>query len=591
MKKSNLISTQQTITYTHELPYQARKDLCDLLDFDDSCRRLGGEFMGLDSITLGLVEQAIQRKGSRTEELLKILDLENKKINELYTLLERMNHRRAMEILRPFLSSTGLPKQPIMRQAQRSPSEPKQSVNPFPEKCHRGGDIAPEQFVGNSNVALDMIVRKAIVANGTTMGQNEINPTSLNQVKKRTSLNDQCVIDQLRLIMQITYEELRLATGDFSESNILGNGGFASVYRGVWKGTDVAIKRLRCNLMDQALNELTILNSYRIDNILPIYGISFDGPEACLVYQFMVNGSLDDRLSCKNNSKPLNWNQRATIGEGIAKGLFYLHTLRSKPIVHGDVKSANVLLDAQFIPKLGDFGLSRQDASDGTHCTVSSIHGTSVYLPPEYLRHKMLSSAVDVYSYGIVMLEMATGRRAYDGKRLLIDLVEDEMRSTAHNQISYNLKDPRLKNNTQTDLKIWYELLIKLGLACANKNKRKRPDMARILEYFANFRTRETRSAELAMMNIKQSISQTSDCTGFRVAGDLRVGGTQEMTTVEAKSRPREDQPEVVSLMDVDIEQANHDKASEDDCPPVEPIIPLLTELGIVQGDDYSTER
>src|SRR5699024_4649880 len=106
--------------------------------------------------------------------------------------------------------------------------------------------------------------------------------------------------------------------------------------------------------------ELRVLNCCRIDNILPLYAVALDGPEPCLVYQYMSNGSLEDRLLCKGNTSPLTWLQRAKIGEGIARALNFLHTLKGNPFVHGDVKSANILLDAVFEPKLGDFGLARK---------------------------------------------------------------------------------------------------------------------------------------------------------------------------------------------------------------------------------------
>lgn len=469
--------------------------------------------------------------------------------------------------------------------------------------------------------------------------------------RKRTSISDQEVVNQLRLIMQITYNELKQASNSFAQTNILGNGGFASVYRGNWKGTDVAIKRLKCNLMDQALNELTILNSYRIDNILPIYGISIDGPEACLVYQFMANGSLEDRLSCKKGTRPLTWAQRAHIGEGVAKGLFYLHTLRDKPLVHGDVKSANVLLDSQFVPKLGDFGLARQvfkaknpQSELCTHCTVSSIHGTSVYLPSEYLRHKILSPAVDVYSYGIVLLEMATGKRAYDGKKLLIDLVEDETRSMSTGQINYNLKDYRLTDETQSDRIIWLELLIKLGLNCAHKIKKRRPDMGKVLSRFVDFRSSSdsARGATLSSINgtILSGFGSTTVCT--TTPGDLnhstppqnygpdwqqqqhqqQVVAHQQPIARTPQFNPEQDQVSLVGhvtpvtnqslkLMSVEEEETyqevdnvspiadlttgEHDRAvriNSDQLKDlqseraVEDMIPLLTELGIVANQD-----
>lgn len=604
----NKLGTFDSAMYTHNLPYGIRKSICNLLDADGLWRRLGGQFLGLNTTDLTLIGQAYMRNGSPTEELLNKLDSANVKVTELCSFLRQMNHNRALEILRPYnndqsvvdsiMSATlyapiptsldtptpSFIEQPaIMADEQTHYGQPQddwlfageqqyhpQNVNVnhnsvYPNRHdlmaaknqnilmdHQRNDLhlqleqiqqlqsrpqvqhEEQQQQLQRNLALDKQQGSSSCHNRNLANFDRQQPMRLDNQqaqdklpdpgeeivrmacannRKRTSISDQEVVNQLRLIMQITYKELKQASNDFSTSNILGNGGFASVYRGNWKGTDVAIKRLKCNLMDQALNELTILNSYRIDNILPIYGISIDGPEACLVYQFMANGSLEDRLSCKRGTPPLSWTQRAFIGEGVAKGLFYLHTLRDKPLVHGDVKSANVLLDSQFVPKLGDFGLARQvfkarnpQSELCTHCTVSSIHGTSVYLPSEYLRHKILSPAVDVYSYGIVLLEMATGKRAYDGKKLLIDLVEDETRSMSPNKISQSLKDPRPANETQTDFAIWYELLIKLGLNCAHKIKKKRPDMGKVLSRFVDFRSSSESTRGDTSNPIKRSI-------------------------------------------------------------------------------------
>lgn len=543
---------------THQLPYAIRRDICDLLDSDLSWKILGGQFIGLDSTQLALISQAYMRNSSPTEELLNKLDSANTSISDFCYYLEQMKHSRACEILKPYLEvrqtllrscidkDSGLTtcmldkvttletptpsfvEQPaaILDCDEQHLFDPRQWIQD-PTRLNKHPHIPDNENVQHENPPLKCHKTQPNQYQNDQPAKkhqkNEPNPDPGEEIvrmacannRKRTSISDQEVVNQLRLIMQINYNELKQASDDFSDANIIGNGGFASVYQGNWKGTDVAIKRLKCNLMDQALNELTILNSYRIDNILPIYGISIDGPEACLVYQFMANGSLEDRLSCKKGTPPLSWHQRSLIGEGVAKGLYYLHTLRDKPLVHGDVKSANVLLDSQFVPKLGDFGLARQvfrgknpQTELCTHCTVSSIHGTSVYLPPEYLRHKILSPAVDVYSYGIVLLEMATGRRAYDGKQLLIDLVEDETRSMSMGQISYSLKDARLTNDTQDGLKIWYELLIKLGLNCSDKIKKKRLDMGQVLSKFADFRTSSDSSLATSQNKIS-SISST----------------------------------------------------------------------------------
>ena len=108
------------------------------------------------------------------------------------------------------------------------------------------------------------------------------------------------------------------------------------------------------------MGELRILHAIRHDNILPLYGYALDGSFPCLVYQYMPNGSLEDRLVCRQGTYPINWEMRLNISRGTARGLQFLHTIRGTPLIHGDIKSANILLDKNFEPKIGDFGLARE---------------------------------------------------------------------------------------------------------------------------------------------------------------------------------------------------------------------------------------
>lgn len=112
--------------------------------------------------------------------------------------------------------------------------------------------------------------------------------------------------------------------------------------------------------LEQSFREIKILNSRAHENILPLYAYSIDGEAPCLVYQFMQNGSLEDRLLLKHGTEPLTWLQRHEIAKGTARGLQYLHTIGDKPLIHGDIKSANILLDKNFEAKIGDFGLARE---------------------------------------------------------------------------------------------------------------------------------------------------------------------------------------------------------------------------------------
>ena len=175
------------------------------------------------------------------------------------------------------------------------------------------------------------------------------------------------VSDSNVMLVKIGFEQLKAACGGFARSNIIGKGGFGEVYRGKWNGQDVAVKRIleekrkkvskdafeKC--VNQAITELHALHNYPAENILPLMAFSFNltfETDPCLVYQYMPNGSVSDRLKCRNNSNPLTWMQRANIALGTARGLTHLHSI---PIIHGDIKSGNILLDKHFEPKIGDF--------------------------------------------------------------------------------------------------------------------------------------------------------------------------------------------------------------------------------------------
>lgn len=126
--------------------------------------------------------------------------------------------------------------------------------------------------------------------------------------------------------------------------------------------------------LEQSFKEITILNSLPHENILQIFAYSINGEVPCLVYKRMINGSLEDRLRMKHGTAPLNWVQRQDIAKGVARGLQYLHTIYKNPLIHGDIKSANILLDKNFEPKIGDFGLARAGSSDDSIVVSFSIN-------------------------------------------------------------------------------------------------------------------------------------------------------------------------------------------------------------------------
>lgn len=304
----------------------------------------------------------------------------------------------------------------------------------------------------------------------------------------------------------LSFEELREATDNFSPHRILGRGGYGVVYMATLKHSTVAVKRISCpsktaqnnpgsnqvseeekGRWRQSLMELRISALYRHDNILPLYGHSFDGPEPCLVYQYMPMGSLEDRLLCKKiwgqeqKSFPLSWPQRMNIMVGASRGLNFLHTVSKEPLIHGDVKSGNILLDSYLEPKLGDFGLSRRgqvEVPKGAPPLIAShIKGTLAYLPPEFIRSKHLSSKLDVYSFGVVLFEVATGFRAYSDRRSPENLVD----------YIFSVCDDRSKLHSLADAKALpviggiSDLFFAVGIRCCQRDPQNRLSSGEVL--------------------------------------------------------------------------------------------------------------
>ncbi|GFP86856.1 L-type lectin-domain containing receptor kinase ix.1 [Phtheirospermum japonicum] len=212
---------------------------------------------------------------------------------------------------------------------------------------------------------------------------------------------------------KFSYNELVLATTNFSEEGKLGEGGFGGVYRGFLRETDsyIAVKRVsrgsKQGLKEYA-SEVTIISQLRHRNLVQLIGWCHQRRELLLVYEFMPNGSLDSHLF--KSKSILTWQVRYKIAQGLASALLYLHEEWERCVVHRDIKSSNIMLDSNFNAKLGDFGLARLvDHEKGSQTTV--LAGTMGYMAPECVITGRASKESDVYSFGIVLLEIACGRR------------------------------------------------------------------------------------------------------------------------------------------------------------------------------------
>ncbi|GLT54506.1 hypothetical protein SLA2020_276980 [Shorea laevis] len=222
-----------------------------------------------------------------------------------------------------------------------------------------------------------------------------------------------------------SFKQLHSATSGFSKSNVVGHGGFGLVYRGVLSdGRKVAIK-----LMDQPGKqgeeefkvEVELLGRLHSPYLLALLGYCSDNNHKLLVYEFMVNGGLQEHLypasSTKVLSLKLDWETRLRIALEAAKGLEYLHEHVSPPVIHRDFKSSNILLDKNFHAKVSDFGLAKLGSEKAGGHVSTRVLGTQGYVAPEYALTGHLTTKSDVYSYGVVLLELLTGRVPVDMKR------------------------------------------------------------------------------------------------------------------------------------------------------------------------------
>ncbi|KAF3331896.1 serine/threonine-protein kinase CDL1-like protein [Carex littledalei] len=220
---------------------------------------------------------------------------------------------------------------------------------------------------------------------------------------------------------KFTLRQMVVATSNFAEANLIGEGGFGRVYKGqLVCGQTVAIKQLKKTGMEgthEFVVECLMLLLLHHPNLVSLIGYCAEGDQRILVYEHMAQGSLENHLfDLPPNSKPLDWSTRLKIATGAARGLQYLHEVKP-PVIYRDLKSSNILLDNEFNPKLSDFGLAKLGPTgDSTHVSTR-VMGTYGYCAPDYYMSGKLSVKSDVYSFGVVLLELITGRKAYDMSR------------------------------------------------------------------------------------------------------------------------------------------------------------------------------
>ncbi|CAN6326545.1 unnamed protein product [Urochloa humidicola] len=256
-----------------------------------------------------------------------------------------------------------------------------------------------------------------------------------------------------------TFRELATATKNFRSDCLLGEGGFGRVYKGkLENGQLVAVKQLDLNGFQgnrEFLVEVLMLSLLHHPNLVNLVGYCADGDQRLLVYEYMALGSLAEHLlDVTPEQVPLSWHIRMKIAHGTAKGLEYLHEKANPPVIYRDLKSPNILLDEEYNPKLSDFGLAKLGPVEGKTHISTRVMGTYGYCAPEYIRTGQLTVKTDVYSFGVFLLELITGRRAVDSSRppseqVLVNWAKPMLKDRKRYS---ELVDPLLREYSETDL-------------------------------------------------------------------------------------------------------------------------------------------
>ncbi|XP_021294089.1 putative receptor-like protein kinase At4g00960 [Herrania umbratica] len=290
--------------------------------------------------------------------------------------------------------------------------------------------------------------------------------------------------------LQFDFATVLVATNNFSDANKLGQGGFGAVYKGqLPNGQKIAVKRLSRGSEQGDLefkNEVLLVAKLQHRNLVRLLGFCLEGQERLLIYEFVPNASLDHFIFDPIKRAQLDWETRYKIIAGIARGLLYLHEDSRLRIIHRDLKASNILLDIDMIPKIADFGMARLFGQDESQANTSRIVGTYGYMAPEYVINGQFSIKSDVFSFGVLLLEIISGQKS---NRFHYEETEEYLLNFAWRNwregTALNLIDPTLSDGSRDEIM----RCIHIGLLCVQENVASRPTMASVVFMLNSFST------------------------------------------------------------------------------------------------------
>ncbi|KAL6582723.1 mitogen activated protein kinase [Orobanche minor] len=335
---------------------------------------------------------------------------------------------------------------------------------------------------GSDNDSMKITVAGSCVGVGALTGPHTVSASETSDIQMIEAGN-----------MVISIQVLRNVTNNFSQANILGRGGFGTVYKGeLHDGTKIAVKRMECGVITgtgtaEFKSEIAVLTKVRHRHLVALLGYCLEGNEKLLVYEYMPQGTLSRHLFnwVDEGLQPLEWTRRLTVALDVARGVEYLHGLAHQSFIHRDLKPSNILLGDDMRAKVADFGLVRL-APEGKGSIQTRIAGTFGYLAPEYAVTGRVTTKVDVFSFGVILMELITGRKALDETQSeeSMHLVTWFKRMLLNKDTFSKAVDPTIDLNEEALSNI--STVAELAGHCCAREPYQRPDMGHIVNVLSS---------------------------------------------------------------------------------------------------------